>query len=75
MQLLLHEYRNHNPSIIFLGDISVDIRGNANAACVRQLQRLNYMQCIPNDCITRPTSLSNTLVDHIYTKRNNVGRV
>ena len=70
MQLLLHEYRNHNPSVIFLGDISVDIRGNANAACVRQLQR-----CIPNDRITRPTTLPNTLVDHIYTKRNDVGRV
>ena len=41
MQLLLHEYRNHNPRIIFLGDINVDIHGNANAHHVRQFWRLN----------------------------------
>ena len=65
---LLHDYRNEDQDIVILGDINLDIGGNANQVYQNRFQQLGFIQSI-----AEPTRLddNDTLLDHIYSKRPN----
>ena len=73
MRRLLNDYRNVDPNIIILGDINIDILGNINQEFQDYFWNnpRSFRQCI--NAVTRPES--NTLIDHIYTRRANFNQL